>query len=109
MAYISSYCIHNGYGGHLDPVLPGHEQHLVNNTCILERDGDYGLPICSGSGKSIMGGNSIFSPTGAITECGMPLAQWQAQGNDPGTTASAYTPTLPIDAITWARSRLLPL
>ncbi len=42
-----------------------------------------------------MGGNTIWSPTGAITECGMSLAAYQATGGDPGTTAAAY----PDDAV----------
>jgi hypothetical protein len=107
VAFISSYCIHNGYGGNMDPVLPGHEQHLINNTCIINHDGDYGLPICKGDDKSVLGGNSVFSPTGKVTECGMPLAAWQALGNDPGTTASAYTSTLPADTIAKARALIM--
>ena len=43
------------------------------------QDGDYAKPICSGRGKNVLGNNSIFSPTGAITECGATLAAWQAQ------------------------------
>jgi hypothetical protein len=38
--------------------------------------------------------NSLFSPTANITECGVPLAQWQSEGNDPGSTAAV----LPSDA-----------
>ena len=37
-----------------------------------------------------MRNNTIWSPTGKISECGMSLAQWQAKGNDVGTTASPY-------------------
>jgi hypothetical protein len=36
----------------------------------------------------------------------MSLAQWQAQGNDLGTVASAYTTTLGDDIIALARSKL---
>ena len=53
--------------------------------------------------------NTVFSPTAQITKCGSPdhiidalhfayvragvtLAQWQAQGNDPGTTANLLPP-----------------
>ena len=35
--------------------------------------------------------NTIYPPSGKVTECGMALADWQAQGGDPGTTA-AVTP-----------------
>ena len=34
--------------------------------------------------------NSVYTPTGAVTECGMSLAAWQALGNDVGTTASTF-------------------
>ena len=98
--------MHNGYGGGLGPVLPGHEQYLVNNTCVITHDGNYALPICSGAGKSILSDNKVFSPLGNITECGMPLSAWQALGNDPGTTAAAYPPSLPLDLIAGARERL---
>lgn len=84
-------------------MLPGHEQQLVNNTCVLTREGAYGLPICTGADKSVMGGNAVFSPLGNISECGHPLAEWQAMGNDPGTTGSAYTASLAADLIAQAR------
>lgn len=106
VAFVYQFCLHNGYGGHLDPVLPGHEQYLQNNTCVITHDGDYALPICTGGGKSIMGNNRVFSPGGNITECGMPLSAWQAAGNDQGTTAAAYPPTLPQDLIALGRERL---
>ena len=55
-----------------------------------------------------MANNTLFSASGNIHICDVPLAQWQSQGNDLGTTASAYTPTLDDDLIGWARERLLP-
>jgi len=106
VAFVSQYCLHNGYGGPLGPVLPGHEQWLLNNTCVLNHDGNYALPICAGGGKTLLGGNSVFSPTGNISECGQPLRAWQAAGNDPGTTAAAFPPTLPADLIAAGRERL---
>lgn len=35
--------------------------------------------------------NSVFTPTGQIKECGVSFAQWQANGNDKGTTVAAYS------------------
>ena len=64
------------------------------------------LPVCSGAGKSVLGNNTVFSPTGNITECGASLAAWQAAGNDAGTTAAAYSESLPSDLIALARARL---
>lgn len=48
--------------------------------------------------------NSIYTPTGKVTECGMSLAAWQATGGDPGTTA-AVTPADSV-IIALARSAL---
>ena len=92
----------------MDPVLPGHEQQLTGNICVINHDGDYGLPICKQPGMSIMGNNTVFTPTGNVTECGTSLAHWQAAGNDQGTTAHAYTDgDLPGLLISAARARLL--
>jgi hypothetical protein len=63
-------------------------------------DGNYGNgQSCTGPGKTIVGGNTIWSPTGAIKECGTTLADWQSKGNDVGTTASAY----PADSVILAQ------
>lgn len=32
--------------------------------------GDYAKPVCSGVGKTVLYNNTVYSPTGAITECG---------------------------------------
>lgn len=75
--------------------LEGHPDTFVGNYVVQTSDGDYGNPSCTdgpNNALTIVGNNTIFSPTGAITECGMPLAQWQAKGNDLGTTAQV-TPT----------------
>ena len=50
-----------------------------------------------------MYGNTVWSPTGAVTECGKSLAAYQAMGGDPGTTASAY----PDDSVVLAVARKL--
>lgn len=49
--------------------------------------------------------NTIWTPPGAkgVTECGKPLAQWQAQGGDPGTTVATW----PDDSVVIAQARQL--
>ncbi len=58
---------------------------------------DYALCVCCGcvclSGETVLYGNTIYSPTAAVQECGESLQAWQAKGNDPGTTANV----LPAD------------
>lgn len=112
VAWCDSYALHNGYGGEVGTpgkapyYLDGHEDMFINNTVAFSHEGDYALPVCNGQGKTILSGNTIYTPLGNITECGMSLAAWQAQGNDPGTTASAYPATLADDMIAAARSVL---
>jgi hypothetical protein len=68
------------------------------------KDGNYGSgQTCSGEGTTAVFNNTVWSPTGAITECGMSLAAWQAKGGDPGTTASPF----PADAVVIAAARAL--
>lgn len=75
----------------ITPQIAGHEDAFADNTLWLLADGDYGSgQTCAGDGKTAVSGNTIWSPTGSITECGLPLAQWQAAGNDAGTVASHY-------------------
>jgi hypothetical protein len=83
----------NGYDGNMEQMLDGHEDSFYNNTIVMLNDGAYAKPICSGQGASLLGGNLVFSPTGNITECGMPVAAWQAQGHDAGTAVVAGWPT----------------
>lgn len=70
--------------------LEGHADTFANNIVWQTKDGNYANGACTDPAKTVVHNNTIFSPTGAITECGMSLAAWQAQGNDPGTTAQAY-------------------
>jgi hypothetical protein len=83
----------NGYQGSMEQMLDGHEDSFFNNTIVMINDGDYAKPICSGEGASLLGGNTIFSPTGAITECGMSVQAWQAAGHDAGTVVMGRLPT----------------
>lgn len=85
VAYIAEFAIHNGYGGEIGTpgtppyALPGHEARHTGNMDILDSDGDYSKPVCAGTGMSILGNNSVYSPTGAITECGVTLKAWQVR------------------------------
>jgi hypothetical protein len=80
------------------PQLDGHEDGYYNNYLYLAKDGNYGGGACTAPGKTVVGGNTIWSPNGNITECGTTLAKWQAAGNDPGTTAAPY----PADSVVLA-------
>lgn len=82
-----------GHGFGICAQLEGHNDMFYNNTVILQKDGDYGHGTCSGPGKTVVHDNRIYSPTGKVTECGKSLADWQKEGNDPGTTAAAYPST----------------
>ena len=80
-----------GKGFGICPQLAGHEDYFYKNTVVMTTDGDYGSgQTCSGDGKTGVHDNHIYTPTGKVTECKMSLADWQAKGNDPGTTASTW-------------------
>jgi len=69
----------------------GFADGYYGNYLYLSADGDYGSgQTCSGGAKTVVHDNTIWSPTGSITECGQSLADWQAAGNDPGTAATPY-------------------
>ena len=92
----------SGFG--ICPQLAGYEEGYYNNSLYQGKDGAYGSgQTCSGAGKTIVGNNTIWTPTGTVTECGGSLAAWQAQGNDIGTTASKY----PDDSVIIAAARAL--
>ena len=79
-----------GFG--ICPALDGHADAYVGNTLYLANDGGYGGgQACMGqTGETTVGGNTIYSPKGQITECGMSLEAYQAKGGDPGTVAMPY-------------------
>ena len=84
--------------------LPGYEDGYYGNYLWIGKDGNYGGgQACKGAGNSItiVGGNTVWTPTGAVTECGTTLVNWQAAGNDVGTTAAAF----PTDATVLALAR----
>ena len=83
-AYVSQ-----GFG--ICPQLKGHEDQFYNNALVQVHDGDYGRgQTCSGDGKTVVHDNQVYTPNGKVTECKMSLADWQAKGNDPGTTANMW-------------------
>ena len=84
-----------GTGFGITSQLEGHEDYFYNNTVVMTGTGNYGNPTCDGPGKTVVHDNHIYNPTGRVTECHKSLADWQAAGNDPGTTAS----TLPDDDV----------
>jgi hypothetical protein len=83
----------NGYDGNMAEMLDGHEDTFRNNVAVMLNDGAYAKPICTGQGASVSGNNTIYSPTGNITECGMSVAAWQALGHDVGTIVIGRLPT----------------
>ena len=79
-----------GRGFGINGQYPGHEDYFYNNSVVMTRDGDYGNPQCTDPGKTIVHDNRIYTPNGKVTECKMTLEEWQAKGNDQGTTAAKW-------------------
>lgn len=79
---------------------PGFADGYYDNFLYLMRDGDYGHgQACTGGAKTIVHNNTVWSPTGHITECGKNLTQWQAEGNDVGTVSLPYPPDAVVLAV----------
>jgi hypothetical protein len=95
-----------------------HRDYHQNNTCIQLHDAaEYAsvrcefaadnrtLPDCTNTSEPActnhtedgtqpyFSGNTIYNPSGKTGQCGMPLAAWQALGNDPGTTVHGPIPS----------------
>ena len=90
------------------PTISGHQDGYYNNFLYQAKDGNYGNPAgCSSFGQgpnaTIVFNNTVWTPTGAVTECGTTLAQYQSKGGDPMTTASAY----PQDSLVLSIARTL--
>ena len=85
--------------------LKGHADQFYANHVVQRGDGDYGggqaCKTDAGVDATVVHDNTIYTPTGKVTECGMSLAAWQALGNDPGTVATVT----PDDATLLALSR----
>lgn len=78
-----------GFG--INGALPGFQDGYYGNYLYKAGEGNYGNgQVCTGPSANYVYGNTIWSPAGNITECGMSLAAWQKQGGDPGTVAAPY-------------------
>ena len=96
----------SGFG--ITGAITGHQDGYYNNQLYQAKDGNYGNPAgCASFGQgpnaTTVYGNTVWTPTGAVTECGMSLAAYQAKGGDPGTTAAPY----PDDSVVLALARKL--
>lgn len=65
----------------------GHEDYYYNNKVVMTGT-DVGGFTCSGTGKTVVHDNQYFTPSGDITECKMPLKDWQAKGEDQGSSVA---------------------
>jgi len=79
-----------GTGFSLSDQLAGHEDYFYKNKIIMSGDGTYGHGTCSGTGKTVVHDNDVYTPNGNVQECGMSLVDWQSKGNDPGSTSNKY-------------------
>jgi hypothetical protein len=82
---------------------PGHEDQFYGNK-LVTTGGDVGGFACDGAAKTVVHDNSYFTSSGGITECKKDLKDWQAAGNDKGSTVAK----LPDDGtiIGWAKDLL---
>ena len=80
-----------GAGFGICPQLKGHPDQFYANHVVQRGDGNYGggqaCKTTSSVDATVVHDNTIYTPTGKVTECGMSLTAWQSQGNDPGTIA----------------------
>merc|ERR1712232_1523237 len=74
--------------------LKGHENWFVGNKVFMTQF-DIGHLKCEGVGGTVLHDNEYYTSNGTVFECGMPLAEWQAAGNDVGSVAK----TLPSDDV----------
>ena len=92
----------------ISPAIAGKNDAYYNNYLYQANDGDYGNPAgCDVFGQgptaTISYNNTVWTPTGKTTECGMTLAAFQAKGGDQGTKALPY----PTDATVLSIAREL--
>jgi hypothetical protein len=108
--------IHNGYDGTIGTpgnapyCLDGHEHRFTRNQVYyFGDDWTYAMPICNGTGATIIGNNLLWTYSGnasRVNECGASLPEWQARGYDLGTTVSALTADVVGNIIAQARAAL---
>ena len=92
-----------GIGFYDAPMIAGHEDHFERNTLVMTGT-NVGSFTCSGTGKTVISNNKYYTSTGDVSECGMALKDWQAKGEDAGSTVAS----IPDDAtiIGWAKALL---
>jgi hypothetical protein len=91
-----------GFG--INGQVEGNEDGYYSNMLYMMKDGNYGSgQTCSGAGMTAVFNNTVWSPTGTVSECGMTLSQWQAKGGDPGTVATPF----PADDVVLTNARAL--
>lgn len=82
-----------GHGFGIVKQDPGFADYFYNNHVVQSDTSEYGDPQCtstSTAAKTVVYNNTIYTPTGTVNECGMPLAEWVAKGNDPGSSVHPY-------------------
>ena len=98
------YAFANGgnAGGQHPPVdNTTHADYFISNVVVMKADGDYGGGWCPNNGRSKLGdpwkvisrNNTVYSPTANVTECKLPLEEFQKYGYDIGTVAKV-TPSV---------------
>eukprot|EP01047_Picozoa_sp_COSAG01_P038117 COSAG01_NODE_3073_length_6635_cov_9.100061_5_plen_191_part_00 len=99
-AYVYPLCYVDLGGGEVTNT--SHRDHHVNNTCIQAQDATSYVSIrceympdnrTEDSTQPYFARNTVYNPSGKTSVCGMPLAKWQALGNDPGTTVHGPIPS----------------
>merc|ERR1712232_1458984 len=64
--------------------LVGHEIWFVGNKVFMTQF-DIGRVMCDGDSPTVLHDNEYYTANGTVTECGMPLKDWQAAGHDSGS------------------------
>ena len=82
---------------------PGHEDYFYGNKLVMTGSNVGGF-ACSGDAQTVVHDNEYYNPDGNVQECKMSLKDWQAKGQDKGSTAGKW----PTDAtiIGWAKEKL---
>ena len=81
----------------------GHVDYFYGNKLVVTVTNVGGFH-CGGDAQVVIHDNEYFTQTGNITECGKPLQEWQAAGNDKGSSVAKW----PADdvIIGWAKAKL---
>lgn len=74
--------------------IDGHGDSFYENTVVMTSE-DVGILRCDAPGKTVLYSNQYFTQSGEITECDMPLAEWQEKSpeNDPKSTVAKWPTT----------------